>query len=119
MDADVVEKPAKAGTKKPVKKTVLTATPDLPTETSPCVRTAGKGRKMRVILVSSPKGGVGKTSISRNLAVAAAMGGLRVATLDFDAQGTLTKWWSKRTENVVSIEHYEGELKNYRAEFEG
>lgn len=63
------------------------------------------------LLTSSPKGGVGKTSLSRNIAVAAASEGLKVATLDLDPQGTLTKWWGRRPEErVVQFEHYRADI---------
>lgn len=45
----------------------------------------------RVILVANRKGGVGKTSLTRNLAYCAAQGGLRVAVIDGDQQGNLTE----------------------------
>ena len=53
------------------------------------------------LLTTSPKGGVGKTSASRNIAVAAARDGFRVATLDCDPQGSLTKWWGRRPDASV------------------
>jgi chromosome partitioning protein len=61
----------------------------------------------KVLLVTSPKGGVSKTSTARNIAVAAAQDGLRVATIDLDPQGTLTRWWGKRPEEgVAAIQHH-------------
>jgi chromosome partitioning protein len=61
----------------------------------------------KVLLVTSPKGGVSKTSTARNIAVAAAQDGTRVATMDLDPQGTLTRWWGKRPdEGVASIQHH-------------
>jgi chromosome partitioning protein len=63
------------------------------------------------ILVCSPKGGAGKTSIVRALAVAAAQSGLKVATLDLDRQRTLTQWWSKRPDvGVAQFDHHEGTM---------
>ena len=50
----------------------------------------------RVVLVASPKGGVGKSSIARNLLVSAAYAKLRVFGLDFDRQETLAKWHARR-----------------------
>jgi chromosome partitioning protein len=49
-----------------------------------------------VIMLSSPKGGVGKSSISRNLLVSAAQAGHRVVGVDLDAQKTLTTWADRR-----------------------
>lgn len=41
------------------------------------------------------------------MAVAAALDGLSVATLDLDAQRSLTKWYSKRPEDMAPIAHFE------------
>lgn len=51
---------------------------------------------MKVVLVHSPKGGAGKTTISRELAVAGARAGRRVAVLDLDPQAGLTGWFGRR-----------------------
>jgi chromosome partitioning protein len=58
------------------------------------------------VLVSSPKGGGGKTTICRNLAVAAVRDNVRVATADLDPQATLTIWSRRRLESVPAIPHY-------------
>lgn len=50
----------------------------------------------RVILLSSPKGGTGKSSLARNILVSAARSDLRVLGIDFDPQGTLHKWFLRR-----------------------
>ena len=65
--------------------------------TLPKVRRAEKLRP-KTILITSPKGGSGKSTIARALAVRAAQLGHNVVALDFDAQRTLTKWFSKRPE---------------------
>lgn len=44
---------------------------------------------MKVITVSHQKGGVGKTTLALNLAVALKKGGLKVGILDTDVQGSL------------------------------
>jgi chromosome partitioning protein len=49
-----------------------------------------------IIVFSSPKGGVGKSSISRNLLVVAAQQGRKALGIDFDQQGTLTTWGQRR-----------------------
>jgi chromosome partitioning protein len=67
------------------------------------------GRPRR-LLISSPKGGSGKTHFSRNLAVAAALDGYSVATADFDRQRSLTKWWYRRPSNAPTIVHYAAEM---------
>lgn len=65
---------------------------------------------MKTLLVLNGKGGVGKTTTARNIAAAAAAAGLRVATLDTDPQGTLTRWWQKRPDNAPPIDHYQESL---------
>jgi chromosome partitioning protein len=59
--------------------------------------------KRRTVLVNGPKGGLGKTTLVRNLAVAAARTGLRVALADLDPQQTLLKWWSRRPEGLAEV----------------
>ncbi|AVM72874.1 ParA family protein [Magnetospirillum gryphiswaldense] len=65
---------------------------------------------MRRLVISGPKGGIGKATLSRNLAVAAAIDGLSVATLDLDMQRSLTKWYSKRPDDMAPIQHYESTM---------
>src|SRR5215212_6106621 len=52
--------------------------------------------RCRILLVSSPKGGSGKSVISRHLLVSAAQDGFHALGLDFDRQQTLAKWASRR-----------------------
>ncbi|MFL5334886.1 MAG: ParA family protein [Geminicoccaceae bacterium] len=58
------------------------------------------------IVAASPKGGGGKTTLCRNLAVAAARDGLRTATADLDPQATLTIWSRRRPSGVPTIPHF-------------
>jgi len=51
---------------------------------------------MKTVLIGKQKGGVGATTTTRELAVAAAAAGLSVALVDLDPQRTLTRWWSRR-----------------------
>ena len=51
---------------------------------------------MRTILVFSGKGGAGKTTLARELAVAAHLGGRQVALVDLDPQAGLTGWFGRR-----------------------
>src|ERR1700704_2276073 len=51
---------------------------------------------MRVISVTSGKGGVGKTSLASALAVRAARESKRVAMVDLDPLGSLADWWKRR-----------------------
>lgn len=52
--------------------------------------------KVRTILISSPKGGSGKSVLARHLLVSAAQSGLKTLGLDFDRQQTLAKWAARR-----------------------
>jgi chromosome partitioning protein len=63
---------------------------------------------MTILLVISPKGGSGKSTLVRNLAAAAAADGLQVGTVDTDPQGTLTRWHQVRSrlDGVPTIQHY-------------
>lgn len=51
---------------------------------------------MKIIVVAAQKGGAGKTTLARNIAVAAASDGKRVLCLDLDPQGSLRAWWEGR-----------------------
>ena len=50
-----------------------------------------------LILVCKLKGGAGATTTCRELAAAALADGRSVALVDLDAQGSLSKWWNRRT----------------------
>lgn len=52
--------------------------------------------RCRILLVSSPKGGSGKSVLSRHLLVSAAQAGIKAVGLDFDRQQTLAKWAVRR-----------------------
>jgi chromosome partitioning protein len=52
--------------------------------------------RCRILLISSPKGGSGKSVLSRHLLVSAAQAGVKAIGLDFDRQQTLTKWAVRR-----------------------
>jgi chromosome partitioning protein len=53
---------------------------------------------MRVVMLAKQKGGVGATTLARELGVAAAEAAKRVVFVDLDPQGTLRGWWNRRTE---------------------
>jgi cellulose biosynthesis protein BcsQ len=59
-------------------------------------RTKREGTNMRTICIAAQKGGAGKTTLARNLAVAAVADGLRVLCLDLDPQQSLRQWWQGR-----------------------
>lgn len=48
---------------------------------------------MKVIAIANQKGGVGKTTISRELSACCALRGYQVLTIDCDSQGSLSKSW--------------------------
>ena len=57
------------------------------------------------ILVTSPKGGVGKSTISANLAAYLQANGQSVTLLDFDNHGSSSSWL-KRAPNIgVVVQH--------------
>jgi chromosome partitioning protein len=51
---------------------------------------------MKVVCAAARKGGQGKSSSCRNLAVAALQDGMRAAIIDADDQGTLVNWRQRR-----------------------
>ncbi len=50
----------------------------------------------KTVLISSPKGGSGKSVLARHLLVSASQSELDAYGLDFDRQGTLQKWAQRR-----------------------
>lgn len=53
----------------------------------------------KVVTIAQQKGGAGKTTIAAHTAVAIAERGFRVALIDIDPQGSLTKWHYIREEH--------------------
>ncbi|MFT3755318.1 MAG: ParA family protein [Pseudoxanthomonas sp.] len=53
---------------------------------------------MKTILVASSKGGVGKTTVSTNLAAHFALAGKRTVLVDADPQGSSMRWAQRRAE---------------------
>src|SRR5688572_26208405 len=72
----------------------LFAAPLLAFDSSPAGRVAGS---MQRIVVLNPKGGSGKTTIAINLASYYAVRGLRPVLMDYDPQGSSTRWLKKRS----------------------
>lgn len=52
----------------------------------------------KVITIGQQKGGAGKTTVAAHLAVALSQKGQRVAVIDIDPQGSLTRWHGLREE---------------------
>jgi chromosome partitioning protein len=51
---------------------------------------------MKTIVLASQKGGVGKTTLTAHLAIAAQMDGGKAVLTDTDPQGSLATWWNNR-----------------------
>lgn len=58
---------------------------------------------MQKIVILNPKGGSGKTTIAINLASYFAVCGLKPTLMDLDAQGSSTRWLSKRAKGQPLI----------------
>jgi chromosome partitioning protein len=69
---------------------------------------------MQKIVVLNPKGGSGKTTIALNLASHYAATGLKPTLMDLDAQGSSTRWRSKRAKGQPTIHAIAGYERNSR-----
>jgi chromosome partitioning protein len=69
---------------------------------------------LQKIVVLNPKGGSGKTTIATNLAAYFASRGLKPALMDMDAQGSSTRWLSKRPGNLAPVYGIAGYERNLR-----
>jgi chromosome partitioning protein len=56
---------------------------------------------MKIITISNAKGGVGKTSLTQNLAVGMAKKGYKIAIIDFDKQANLTNSFDILKSNFI------------------
>jgi len=87
--------------------------------TSTVVPISTQRRACRVILITAPKGGVGKTTLSRALLVSGAMAGLRVIGIDLDKQ-SLSRWGESRRKTreiaseVTEVDVITGDLNDWR-----
>jgi chromosome partitioning protein len=58
---------------------------------------------MHVIVIASGKGGVGKSTLTAHLAVAALEKGLNPVLIDTDPQGSLSTWWNGRAAQAPAM----------------
>src|SRR3954452_2791190 len=58
----------------------------------------------KIVLVTKLKGGSGATTTCRELAAAALADGHKVAMIDLDGQGGLSRWWNRRTTSATEGE---------------
>ncbi|WP_316016071.1 ParA family protein [Roseobacter sp. HKCCA0434] len=58
---------------------------------------------MQTILIATQKGGTGKSTLARNLSVAATQDGRNVLCLDLDPQGSLRGWWESREADTPAM----------------
>lgn len=58
---------------------------------------------MQVITIAMQKGGVGKSTLARSLAVAAARDGLSVLLIDMDAQQSVSQWAERREADMPVV----------------
>jgi chromosome partitioning protein len=65
-------------------------------KTAPAPAAEAAPKTPKKLLVSGPKGGLGKTGCSRIIGVAASIAGLKVLLVDADAQGSLAAWHELR-----------------------
>ena len=63
---------------------------------------------MLVITMASRKGGVGKSSCARALAVQALIDGMRTALIDADPQGTVLAWAKRREATAPTVYGLDG-----------
>lgn len=58
---------------------------------------------MKTLVLATQKGGSGKSTISRSIAAELSSAGSRVAMLDLDPQGSLTRWWHRREADDLQL----------------
>src|ERR1700758_5168671 len=65
---------------------------------------SGERRNVHVLALVTQKGGSGKSTLAVGLAVAAMADGERVALIEADAQGTISKWKERRANSYPCVE---------------
>jgi chromosome partitioning protein len=74
---------------------------------------------VRKIVILNPKGGSGKTTIATNLAAHYASSGYVPAIMDYDSQGSSTRWLSKRPDDspyihgIATYENHAGQTRSF------
>ena len=68
---------------------------------------------MKTVLVASSKGGVGKTTLSTNLAAHFAIDGKRTVLVDADRQGSAKHWAEKRAAHEHAVLPLEGTRRDW------
>jgi chromosome partitioning protein len=58
---------------------------------------------MKILVLHTPKGGSGKSTIARELAVAATLAGRSAAMVDLDPQGTTAGWYKRRKAEAPAL----------------
>ena len=58
---------------------------------------------MKIIAIAMQKGGVGKSTLTRSIAVAASKAGYNVLALDMDAQQSISQWAERRDEELPAV----------------
>jgi len=58
---------------------------------------------MKIVTVASQKGGSGKTTLARSIAVAGTAYRYTIALVDTDPQGSLTDWWNRRGRETPAL----------------
>ena len=74
---------------------------------------------MKIVAIASQKGGSGKTTLTRNIAVAGAACRYNTVLLDTDPQGSLTDWWNRREQETPPLVRQEGEVMSLLAQLKG
>lgn len=58
---------------------------------------------MKMLVLHTPKGGSGKSTLTREIATLAAKAGLKTAIADMDPQGTTSGWFQRRQNEAPSL----------------
>ena len=69
---------------------------------------------MKTVLVASSKGGVGKTTLSTNLAAHFALDGKRTVLVDADPQHSATRWAERRVGLASAVLPVDGTRRNWQ-----